>query len=417
MDTTAQNYIFKAVDAAGVLHAGEVSSPSRAVALQILSQRGLIPVSVDERAAQERASWLVTLVELLRARYRMRRQATSRELLGLTQALASLLKAGLTIDRALQISASLAPRPASRALGERLLQTVRSGKSLSSSLAASGQRLPPYYISMVDAGEIGGSLPEALARLGELMNKQMEVRERVRSALVYPSLLGAVVLVMLVMLLVFVLPRFELLFSESQAPLPWSTQVVLRLGRLTADYWWVFLIGGITTVATFVIWRNSGRGRLQFDRWLLRTRLTLGLPATLDTARFLRTVANLAKNGLPLSSALRVSRGTVTNRAMLDALNGVAREVQAGEAFSACFARAGCFPAVAVQMARVGEETGHLEELLQSAATVLEEEAHRILERLLSLVIPLVTIGMGLLVAGLIASVLIGLLSINDLAF
>jgi general secretion pathway protein F len=114
---------------------------------------------------------------------------------------------------------------------------------------------------------------------------------------------------------------------------------------------------------------------------------------------------------------LKISRGTVANRYLLNALTGVTREVQAGEAFSVAFARAGCFPAVAVQLSRVGEETGQLEELLQSAATVLEEEAHRMLERLLSLVVPLLTIGMGLVVAGLIGSVLIGLLSINDLAF
>lgn len=410
-------YSYRAVDSAGVLHTGEVESVSRAVALESLSRRGLFPLSIDEGAAPDQAANRPEWLQLGRLRYSRRAQVSPRELLGLTQSLAALLKAGLTIDRALQISASLAPRPASRLLAENLLLAVRSGKTLSAALTGSEQRLPPYFVSMVDAGEVGGSLPETLGRLGELMAKQTEMRERIHSALVYPTLLGAVVLVTLVVLLLFVLPRFEQLFAESDAPLPWSTQMVLGLGRLTADYWWAGLATSTVIGVAFVTWLKSPRGRFQYDRWLLRTRLTLGLPAALDTARLLRTVGSLCKNGLPLSQALRISRGTVGNRYLLDALTGVTREVQAGEAFSAAFARAGCFPAVAVQLARVGEETGQLEELLQSAAGVLEEEAHRMLERLLSLVVPLLTIGMGMVVAGLIGSVLIGLLSINDLAF
>lgn len=410
-------FSYRAVDSAGVLHTGEVTSMSRAAALETLNRQGLFPLTIDAGPAKAAAGRQHEQFDLTRFRYKRRAQAGPRELLTLTQSLASLLKAGLTIDRALQISAALAARPASRLLAENLLQAVRSGKTLSASLAASGQRLPPYFVSMVDAGELGGSLPETLARLAELMSKQTEMRERIHSALVYPALLGGVVLVTLGVLLMFVLPRFEQLFAESEAPLPWSTQFVLSLGRLTADYWWAVLLAAATVTVTFVMWLKSARGRYQYDRWLLRTRLTLGLPGALNTARLLRTVGSLCKNGMPLSQALRISRGTVANRYLLEAVTEVTREVQAGEAFSAAFARAGCFPAVAVQLSRVGEETGQLEELLQSAAGVLEEEAHRMLERLLSLVVPLLTIGMGLVVAGLIGSVLIGLLSINDLAF
>lgn len=410
-------FSYRAVDSAGVLHTGEFTSVSRTGALETLNRQGLLPLSLDEGPTEWSAARQQGQPALTHFRYKRRGQAGSRELLTLTQSLASLLKAGLTIDRALQITAALAQRPSSRQMAENLLRAVRSGKTLSASLAASGQRLPPYYVSMVDAGELGGSLPEALARLTELMSRQSETRERIHSALVYPALLGGVVLITMVVLLMFVLPRFEQLFAESEAPLPWSTRFVLGLGRLTADYWWAFLLATALITVTFVTWLKSTPGHHRFDRWLLHTRLTLGLPAALNTARLLRTVGSLCKNGLPLSQGLRIARGTVTNRYLLDALAEVTREVQAGEAFSVAFARAGCFPAVAVQLSRVGEETGQLEELLQSAARVLEEEAHQMLERLLSLVVPLLTIGMGLVVAGLIGSVLIGLLSINDMAF
>jgi general secretion pathway protein F len=391
------------------------------VALEVLGRQGFIPVELSESgsaaissapASEGGFSWLTALL----AR-RAHTKASSRELLALTQSIASLLSAGLTIDRALQISATLAPRSVGRLLAEQLLEGVRAGKTLNAAFAASGQKLPPYYVSMVDAGESGGSLPQTMTRLAELMRRQLEVRERVRSALVYPSLLAGVVLFTLVMLLAFVLPRFESLFAESEAPLPLSTRAVLAVGRFVADYWWMLLALAVAGTAGALAWLRSPTGRYRFHRWLLRTRLTLGLPAAMDTARLLRTVSTLCRNGMPLPSALRVARGTLTNLCLLDALGQVLRDVQAGEAVSLSLARASVFPPVAVQLARVGEETGRLDEMLLSAAAVLEEESQVRLERLLTLIVPALTIAMGLLVAGLIGSVLIGLLSINDLAF
>ncbi len=276
------HFAYRAVDAAGVLHTGALDSASRAQALEFLSRRGLVPLWLGE-GEQAQGDTRSPLMALGHFRYRRHTQASQRELLDLTQSLGALLKAGLNIDRALQITSSLAPRPASRLLSENLLEAVRAGRTLSAALTASGQRLPAYFVSMVEAGEAGGALPESLLRLAALMGRQSEIRERIQSALVYPALLGIVVLATLVILLVFVLPRFELLFSESDARLPWSTAVVLSLGRLTADYWWLLLLGVLVVTVAFVTWLKSTRGRFQYDRWLLRTRLTLGLPAALDT--------------------------------------------------------------------------------------------------------------------------------------
>ncbi|MEJ0037696.1 MAG: type II secretion system F family protein [Gammaproteobacteria bacterium] len=359
------------------------------------------------------------LASAVRERWRLlaHRGLNPRELLALTQSLAALLTAGLTIDRALQISASLATRPNARRLTETLLDHVRAGSTLSASVEASGQLVPSYYVSMVNAGEVGGSLPSTLARLAELMRRQVEVRERIRSALVYPSLLAAVVLTTLIVLLTFVLPRFETLFADSEVALPFSTMAVLATGRFMSNYWWAVAAVSIAGISGFTLWLRSSAGGARFDAWLLTSRVTLGLPAAIATARLFRTLSTLSANGLPLPSALRVARGTAGNRRLLDALTAVARDVQAGEPFSAALYRASVFPMIAVQLTRVGEETGKLDQMLLSAANVLDEEAQLRLERLLALFVPLLTVFMGLIVAGLIGSVLIGLLSINDLAF
>jgi general secretion pathway protein F len=277
--------------------------------------------------------------------------------------------------------------------------------------------MPPYYVSMIEAGEAGGSLPETMTRLAVLMQRQEELRERVRSALVYPALLATMVLVTLIVLLTFVLPRFEAMFLESEAPLPWSTRAVLALGRVVADFWWLMAAGVTAATAAFLAWYRSPEGRLRFDRWFARSRLSFGIPAAIDTARLLRTLGTLTANGQPLPAALRIARGTLVNRALTAALEQIILEVNAGAAFSGALARHALFPPIAVQLTRVGEETGRLHEMFLSAADALEERSHIQLGRLLTLFVPLLTILMGLVVAGLIGSVLVGLLSVNEIAF
>jgi len=284
-------------------------------------------------------------------------------------------------------------------------------------LRKSNVALPIYFFSMVEAGELGGSLPQTLARVAELLKKNLDVKERIQSALIYPLILACVVLATLVILIAFVLPRFRTLFAESEAPLPWSTQAVLGIGEFASQYGW--LLAGMAACALMVAQRcvASTDGRQRIDQWLLKSRFTFGLPAAIDTARMLRTLSTLLLNGVPLPAALRVSQGTLVNSCLRAALLRVTTNVSAGEEFSTSLATARVFPSEAVQLARVGEETGRLHELLSEAATILETSAERVLERLLAVMVPMLTIVMGLVVAGLIGSVLVGLLSINDIAF
>lgn len=409
-------FSYQAVDVRGVSQEGQLESNSRSSALDALHRRGLVPVTINENSAKP-------ISRSLRDRFNALLVAGShgkfaaKELVSLTQSLAALLKAGLTIDRALAITANLSRTPRARVLLSDLGRAVRSGRSFADALTESGVALPGYYIGMVQAGEVGGNLPATLSQLGELLRKQHEVRERIRSALIYPAILGCVVLITVILLLGFVLPRFQDLFAESEAQLPWSTRAVLAAGSLVSAYWWLLALVGVGLVAAVIMFIRSPRGRAEVDAWLLRSRWTLGLPAAIDTARLLRTLSTLLANGVPLVTALRVGRATLTNVHMRAALDQAAKRIKAGESTSTALAAGGVFPAHAIQLARVGEETGRMEELLLEAAGILEHESQTSLERLLALFVPVLTILMGLMIAALIGSVLVGLLSINDLAF
>lgn len=412
---------YRALDPSGGEVSGDLQGSNRLGAMEALVRRGLTPIEVTpSRSAvvQPGAAPVGRRSSLFRLRFNGHGPVLKlQRWLSLVQSLAALLRAGLPVDRALQIAGPLAQGEAARRAVALLLEAVRQGATLSDALRRHGQGLPPYYVSMIDAGEASGALPQAVSQLSTLMARQVAVRERLRSALIYPALLASMVLVTLFVLLVFVLPRFEVLFAEATSVLPWSTRVVLAFGRLVADFWWL----GLGLIALVTAWAAAGlrstAGRERFDRWVLQSRLTLGLPSAVDGARLFRTLGSLCAGGQPLAAALRIALGTVANRAMRSGLEQVMREVQAGGTLSQSLARARVFPVVAVQMARVGEETGCLEQMLQAAADVLEDDSQRRLERLVTIAIPGMTVLMGLVVAILIGSVLIGLLSINDLAF
>jgi len=408
-------YRYQAIDGNGTVRAGQLEADTRDALLNSLHEHGLVPVTVsDGSTTAPRGHLLARVRSALVALFNTRR-LTSRELVSSTQSLAALLKAGLTVDRALAIAASLENGPAATFFAD-LARCVRAGASFTEALRKSGIKLPGYYLSMVEAGELGGSLPQTLARVAELLKKNLDVKERIQSALIYPIILTCVVLATLVILVAFVLPRFRTLFADSETQLPWPTRAVLGVGEFASQYGW--LLAGLAACGLVIVQRfmASAAGRQRIDQWLLKSRLTFGLPAAIDTARMLRTLSTLLLNGVPLPAALRVSQGTLTNSCLRAALVRVTTSVSAGEEFSASLATARVFPSEAVQLARVGEETGRLHELLADAAAILENGAERILERLLALMVPALTIVMGLVVAGLIGSVLIGLLSLNDLA-
>jgi general secretion pathway protein F len=423
-------YRYVALDASGAIRAGQLEVAARDAALDALHKRGLVPVHVIEdnaraqptsavfraKPTRTQSASAVTRAKTALAALVARNRLSLQQIVALTHSLAALLRAGLTVDRALAIAASLETTPAAARFFGDLGHAVRAGASFSHALHATGVSLPSYYSSMVEAGELGGSLPQTLTRVAELLQKNLDVRERIQSALIYPIILACVVLGTLVILIVVVLPRFQTLFAESEVQLPWATRIVLALGQFASDYAW--LIAGVVAGALIAArtYARSRSGRQRIDQWFLRSRLSFGVPAAIDTARMLRTLSTLLQNGVPLSAALRVSQGTLGNACLRSALERVIRSVNAGEDFSAAMAATQVFPSEAVQLARVGEETGRLHELLPEAAAILEASAARTLERMLAMMVPAITIFMGLLVAGLIGSVLIGLLSLNELA-
>ena len=404
-----KRFTYKAINRAGELRTGVLQALSQSAAIAELGSRQLLPVEIAS-ADSKLPGWLLQPL-------RFKGRLGTREVVALTQSLASLLKAGLVLDRALHLIGSTSDRPAVRELCLDLERRVRAGSNFGDALSEHRRLFPPYYIAMARAGELGGSLPEGLERLGSFVERAASVRERIVSSLIYPCMLAGMILTTVVLVLTVVLPRFRTLFQESQVQLPWPTRAVLALGDFVGDYGW-FCAGAIVVVIATLhrLWHDPIRGP-KLSLRLLKAPWTFGLIAKTQTSRFLRTVGTLARSGVPLPQATQVALGMLQNRALLSAAQTVHTRLKEGLALSVLLDRAELFPKAAVQLARVGEETGRLDDLLIEAAGTLDREAQGTLERLLSVLVPSITIVMGAIVAALIASVLVGILSLNDLAF
>jgi len=402
-------FSYKAINDAGEILSGTLQAASKAAAVVELGRRQMLPV--DVRASGNRLhAWLTHS-------FHLHRRLSTGEMVTLTQGLASLLKAGLVLDRALHILGTTSERRGIRELCVDLERRVRSGSSFADAMGAHSRLFPPYYITMARAGELGGSLPEGLERLGFFVERAAAVRERIVSSLIYPAMLAGMIMLTVVLVLTVVLPRFKSLFSETQAQLPWATRGVLALGDFVGAYGWFCAFGVLLAVfALYRAWRDPVRGP-RIDLRLVRARWTFNLVAKTQTSRFLRTMGTLSRSGVPLPQATSVALGMLQNRALLGAARELHVRLKEGQDLSTLLDRAEIFPKAAVQLARVGEETGRLAELLIEAADTLDREAQGTIDRLLSVLVPSITIIMGAIVAGLIASVLVGILSLNDLAF
>jgi general secretion pathway protein F len=362
----------------------------------------------------EEATAAATVGEIKRRRVRHRVGAD--QLILVTRELATLLDAGLALDRALEVLSGIAEDEVVRAMLLRIRDEVRGGATLSAALAGQSGIFSRLYLNMVRAGEAGGALAKVLLRLSEHLERADELRATVVSALIYPTILVAVSALSVMTLLIFVVPQFTQLLEESGKTLPLATQIVVNTGNFLRGYWWAILAAAAGAVYLFRRRLEDPAARLRWDAWLLRLPLAGDLIAKVEMARFARTLGTLIGNGVALLPALSIAKETLGNSLLGEALGRVAAEVKAGRGLGRPMLQEGLFPKLAVHMVMVGEETGRLEQTLLRVAEVYDREVQRSLKRVLTLLEPALILGLAVVIAAIILSILLALLSVNELA-
>jgi general secretion pathway protein F len=403
-------YRYEAVDAAGEMVRDELEAPTLDAAIERLRDQGLLPLAVDEaKGGFLRGGFGQPL-------FSKRRSLSRKSVAVLTQQLASLLHAGMPLDRALTILIGVAEDERAKTLLERVQEKVRGGSSLADALEAQGA-FSRFYLNMIRAGEAGGALEVVLKRLTEFLERSQALRETVTSALIYPIILLTVSALSVIILLTFVVPQFQRLFADAGKTLPLATQIVIAAGDGFRYYWWVGAILIVLLVAVMRQQLGQPASRIRWDRRFLRLPLFGDLIAKVETARLSRTLGTLLGNGVSLLNALTIVRETLGNQVLAGALGEVAEHVKTGRGLADPLLEAGSFPKLAVQMIRVGEETGQLQEMLIQVADTYDGEVQIAVKRLLTLLEPALILGLGVIIAGIIMSILVAILSLNELAF
>ncbi|APH57598.1 General secretion pathway protein F [Granulibacter bethesdensis] len=397
---------FTALSTTGEITQGTLYAASVPEAETALHGRGLVPLEIAPLR-------LNTLMQRLRRPMTGMKQA---ELTRITRELSIMLETGQDLDRALRFVGEHSARRESVRLIEAVRNRVRDGSPLADAMAEHPRAFPPLYTGMVRAGEAGGSLAATLDRLAAYLERQQTMNAALVSALIYPALLLVTATGAVLLLLTQVLPEFAPLFEQNMAAMPASTRFLLALSR-NLSVWLptaLVLMLGLLAGVWWLLRRDGPR--LAADRFGLRLPLIGAIWRELLAARLTRTLGSLLVNGVPLINALGIARETLGNRAAVNAVRLAAQNASEGGSFANALAEQNVFPARTIALLRLGEESARLGPLCLRAADIHEDTFRIRMQRAVSLVTPSITVAMGAMVAGIVSSVLMAMLSLNDLA-
>lgn len=402
---------YKAVTEPGEILEGDMEAPTRAAVIEQLRAQGYLPIRAEEAAGA------AGLVDLLRRDVGRKRALSHRDMTMVIRETATLLRAGLPVDQTLDVLVRFAEKPAVREVLKRVVDKVRGGTALAEAMAAQGDTFDRFCIGMVRAGEAGGALDVALTRTADFMERSQKARQSFKSALLYPAILLISAVISIGIMVTVVIPNFQQIFADAGYELPLPTRIVLATGTAAQGFWWLPVLATVAAVVAVAARRRTLEGRISLDRRLLRLPLLGDLLTKAEVARFGFTLGMLIANGVPLVAALSVAREALDHPAISAAVGDVEKQVKEGKPFAGPLSDTGMFPTLATHLVRIGEESGKLEEMLFRVADIYDGEVQRATQRLLTLLVPVLTFVMAVLIGGIIISILMPMLSISQLAF
>lgn len=400
-------FFYQAVNSAGGTEEGEREALDEIDCVAQLQADGFIPIRVRPAKSQTFLGFNLS---------KSRNKLSGKSIVLFTGELATLLESGLPLDRSLVVLMDLASDENLTKLIGRVLEKVKSGISLADALEQQTGVFSKFYLNMIRAGEAGGNLGDVLTRLAIYLESSQELKETVSTALIYPTILLVMSLASLFIMLTFVVPQFSEMFASAGKALPFSTQIVVGLAAWLQSYWWTVIGGVILIISYFNFQLANPDTKKVWDGRFLKLPLAGEMILNKEVANVTRTLGTLLGNGVSILSAFMIVRETVDNLVVASALSDTEEQIKQGKTLFDALERKAIFPKMAMQMIKMGEETGHLEEMLLRVATIYDKQLRVSIARMLAILEPALIITLGIMIAGIIVSILLAILSVNDLA-
>ncbi len=392
-------YVYRARDSGGQMVRGRADADSEQEVIQRLRNQGLLVLELErDRDLQVMLQQQGTLFA---------RRTSGKDLAVFARQFATMINAGLPVVTALKVQAK---QTGNQRLKQALLHIaadVEAGEGLATAFARQGEVFPTVMVQMIAAGEVGGILDEVLLRLATQLEKDEAIRQKVRSAMIYPAIVTCVAVLVVIFLMTFVVPRFVEVYADLGADLPSVTKLLITVSGLLQRYWW----GALTLMAVAAIgfrtWVRTEEGAIIWDRVLLRLPVFGPMMTKQSIGRFARTLGGLLTSGVTILKALAVVERTVGNRVVASAVRSALEEVRQGQNLVVPLRRSAVFPPMVLEMVSIGEETGTLEEMLAKVADFYEEEVQRTAERLSSSLEPIIIVGLAVTIGFIVASMML----------
>lgn len=406
---------YKGLQANGAIAEGQLEAASRPEAFAQISGLGLRPVSLAEKAAAAaKGSPLPAGLGSI-SLFKKAHKVSARALEDFTRLLSSLLAAGVPLSRALVILFKESSNPAARTKWKEIHDSVVDGTSLADAMGKSPDTFPRVYTAMVQAGETGGFLDLVLAQIADFQAREKDLKAKVMAAMLYPCVLLFLALAVLVFLLTFFIPKFQLIFKGLGAALPLPTRVVLGASSILRSYGFFVLIGTVIVGSLLRNWVASEKGRRLWEGLVLRVPLVGPLVAQFAMARFARMLGTLLSAGVPLVQALNVARKSIGNQILVDAVAQAIERVQQGGQLGASLAECkGLFPSSVIEMVAVAEESGKLDQELIRIANVTEGDLDRHLKTAVAFAEPLLLFFIAAFIGTIFISMILPIFTMQD---
>jgi general secretion pathway protein F len=400
---------YTGTDRAGASVKNSVDAESIKAAKAKVKKLGVMLLSIEEKAASKGVAAKLFPTLSGSGSVSVRQLAVS------TRQFASLIKANIPLVEALAALVDQTDSQKLRATWADVRQQVNEGISLREALARHPKVFAPFFINMVESGEASGTLPLVLQRLADFMESQVKLRQKISSAMTYPLIMALIGGGLMLGIFTFVIPKIAVIFTNMNKKLPWYTEAIMNFSFFLTNYWWALILGVFALVFFVKQYYSTPQGKVKKDALMLKLPIFGDIVRAVAVTRFARTMATLLNGGVPLVTALGIVKSVVDNEVLARAVAEAKENITEGQSISEPLKRSGEFPSLLIHMISIGERTGELSPMLEMVAENYEDQVNSKVERMTSLLEPMMIVFMGLSVGVIVMAVFVPLLQLQQI--